>query len=179
MMNKHHRVLGLFNNRQRRGSRPVMMVAYFCTITTLLLCAAGSPVFSEIGDGGLNTTGSQTLSSTWWGDLDLDDAAARLASTLVEQGRLKGQPVLISPHDLYDAQTGLSLPLANQLRGKLITEMKEEGVRVLLPGADEERFMILQGTWQKQGKDLAIDLKVMKLGSYEHAAAASASEKVP
>ena len=39
--------------------------------------------------------------------------------------------------------------------------------------------MILQGTWQKQGEDLAIDLKVMKLGTYGPEAVASASEKVP
>ncbi len=178
MMNKHRRVSGLFDDGQCRWSMHIGILAAFCTITILVFCAAVSPVFSEIGTG-LKTPESQTVSSTWWGDLDLDDAAARLASTLVEQGRLKGQPVLISPHDLYDAQTGLSLPLANQLRGKLITEMKEEGVRVLLDGADEERFMILQGTWQKQGKYLAIDLKVMKLGSYGPEAAASASEKVP
>ena len=123
---------------------------------------------------------SQSSSPSWWGsDLDLDEAVARLTETLVEQGGLKGQPVLISPHDLYDAKTGLSLPLASQLRGKLITEMKKQGVRALLPGADEEKFMILQGTWQKQGEDLAIDLKVMKLGTYGPEAIASASEKVP
>jgi len=57
--------------------------------------------------------------------------------------------------------------------------MKKQGVRALLPGADEEEFMILQGTWQKQGEDLAIDLKVMKLGTYGPEAVASASEKVP
>lgn len=119
-------------------------------------------------------------SSSWWGgNLTLDQAAARLAETLVEQGKLKGQAVLISSHEIYDAQTGLSLPLATLIRAKLITEVKKQGARVLLPGADEERFMILQGTWQKQGKDLAIDLKVMKMGGQGPEVVASASEKVP
>lgn len=126
-----------------------------------------------------NDSGTQSSSQSWWGDLNLDEAVVRLTETLVEQGKLEGQPVLISTHDLYDAKTGLSLPLATQLRGKLITEMKKQGVRALLPGVDEEKFMILQGTWQKQGEDLAIDLKVMKLGSYGPEAVASASEKVP
>ena len=127
-----------------------------------------------------NDSGNQASSQSWWGsDLDLDEAVAKLTETLVEQGKLEAQPVLISSYDLYDAKTGLSLPLATQLRGKLITEMKKQGVRALLPGADEEKFMILQGTWQKQGEDLAIDLKVMKLGTYGPEAVASASEKVP
>ena len=112
------------------------------------------------------------------GDPGLDEVLCRLVRTLVEQGKLKDRPVLISPHDLYDAKTGLSLPLAVVMRGKLITEMKKEGVRVLLPGADEDRLMILQGAWQREGRYLAIDLKVMKVGPYGPEAVASASEKV-
>ncbi|MBC8466592.1 MAG: DUF4384 domain-containing protein [Deltaproteobacteria bacterium] len=139
------------------------------------------PSLSRAQDRGevIDDSGNQSSSQSWWGDLDLDEAVARLTETLVEQGKLKDQPVLISPHDLYDAKTGLSLPLATQLRGRLITEMKRQGVRALLPGADEDKFMILQGTWQKQGNDLGIDLKVMKLGPYGPEAVASASEKVP
>jgi hypothetical protein len=116
--------------------------------------------------------------SRFFDDPSLDETVSRLVSTLVEQGQLKGRLVLISPHDLYDAKTGLSLPLAMVLRGKLITEMKKEGVRVLLPGADEERTMILQGSWQREGEYLAIDLKVMKIGLYGPEAVASASQKV-
>ena len=151
----------------------------FLFTTALLLCP--TPSLSRAVDRGeiIEDSGNPSSSQSWWGDLDLDEAVARLTETLVEQGKLKGQPVLISPHNLYDARTGLSLPLATQLRGKLITEMKKHGVRALLPGADEEKFMILQGTWQKQGEDLGIDLKVMKLGTYGPEAVASASEKVP
>ncbi|MBC8179142.1 MAG: hypothetical protein H8E19_17195, partial [Deltaproteobacteria bacterium] len=150
-------------------------------IFTIVLLLCPTPTLSQAEDRGevIEDSSSQSSSQSWWGDLDLDEAVARLAETLVEQGKLGGRPVLISPHDLYDAKTGLSLPLATQLRGKLITEMKKRGVRALLPGADEEKFMILQGTWQKQGEDLAIDLKVMKLGAYGPEAIASASEKVP
>ena len=110
---------------------------------------------------------------------NLDDTAARLAEKLVQQGNLAGKPILISTNDLYESRSRLSLPLAILLRGKLITEMKQRGCRVLLPGADAENAMILQGTWQKQGEKLRIDLKVMKLGPSGPEAAASASESVP
>ena len=114
-----------------------------------------------------------------WGDLTLDDAVEELSSTLADQGKLRGALVLISPHDLYDAKTGLSLPFSNQLRSRLITEMRRQGVRVLLPGADDENFMVLQGTWTKQGNDLEIDLKVMHLSDIGPEAVAAASAKVP
>ena len=155
----------------------LILILYLCTIALLSGCAPSLSWAQSMGET-IDDSGSQAASQPWWGDLDLDEAVVRLTETLVEQGELKDQPVLISSHDLYDARTGLSLPLATQLRGKLITEMKRQGVRALLPGADEEKFMILQGTWQKQGEDLAIDLKVMKLGVYGPEAVASASEKV-
>jgi len=149
-------------------------------IFTMVLLLCPTPSLSRADETNITEdTTRESVSQSWWGDLNLDEAVARLSETLVEQGKLEGQPVLISSHDLYDAKTGLSLPLATQLRGKLITEMKKQGVRALLPGADEEKFMILQGTWQRQGKDLSIDLKVMKLGAYGPEVIASASEKVP
>jgi len=151
-------------------------------IFTMVLLLCPTPSLSRADETNITDedTTRESVSQSWWGsDLDLDEAVAKLTETLVEQGQLKGQPVLINSHDLYDAKTGLSLPLATQLRGKLITEMKKQGVRALLPGADDERFMILQGTWQRQGEDLSIDLKVMKLGAYGPEAVASASEKVP
>ena len=155
----------------------LILTLYLCTIA---LMPGYTPSLSRAEGMGetIDDSTSQSSSQSWWGDLDLDEAVARLTETLVEQGKLEGQPVLISSNDLYDAKTGLSLPLATQLRSKLITEMKKQGVRALLPGADDEKFMILQGTWQKQGKDLAIDIKVMKLGAYGPEAVASASEKI-
>jgi hypothetical protein len=114
-----------------------------------------------------------------WGGLTLDKAAANLARDLVRQGNLEGVLVLISPNDLTDASTGLSLPLANLLRDKMITEMKKNGARVLLPGADEDFFMLLQGTWKTQGGDLAIDLKVMRLTNDGPETIAAASSLVP
>ncbi len=114
-----------------------------------------------------------------WGEMTLDKAAANLARDLVRQGNLKDVLVLISPNDLTDAATGLSLPLATLLRDKLITEMKKNGARVLLPGADEDFFMLLQGTWKTQGDDLAIDLKVMRLTNDGPETIAAASTLVP
>jgi hypothetical protein len=146
--------------------------------TTVMPFSSFSSWADERGETEDNLIPQSSVKPLWGGDMDLDEAATKLVDCLVEQGDLKGKPVLISPHDLYDAQTGLSLPLATLLRCKLITLMKEKGVRVLLPGADEERFMILQGTWQKQGQEVGIDLKVMKLGPYGPEAIASASEKV-
>jgi len=59
----------------------------------------------------------------------------------------------------------LSLPLATLLREKMVAAMKKRGVRVLLPGVDEDRYMILQGTWQRQKDKLSLNMKVMKLGA--------------
>jgi len=163
---KNHFIMSCWGKSVKAGVPGLVqfLFLYLCAMLLLPCCA---------------TTPTNVSSTVWWSSDDLEEAVAKLAKTLVEQGKLQDQPVLISLHDLYDAQTGLSLPLANQLRGKLMTEMKARGVRVLLDGSDEDRLMILQGTWQKQGKDLAIDLKVMRLGSYGPEAVASASETVP
>lgn len=110
---------------------------------------------------------------------NFDEVVSKLAETLVAQGALEGQFVLISANDLYESTSRLSLPMALQLRGKLITEMKKRGCRVLLPGADTGNAVILQGTWFKQGQYLQIDLKVMKLGASGPEAIASASQKIP
>jgi len=102
-----------------------------------------------------------------------------MALTLVTQGNLTGQPILISPHDFYDARSGLSLPFALLLREKMIAEMKKNGVRVLLPGVDEDRFMILQGTWQKQNAVLYLNMKVMKLAGDGPEAVSAAATSLP
>ena len=170
-------IFRLFHTMQR-GNSSLALTLMFWMIAIAFFCAPplslANNTSTEKGD-----LGNAPFHGSLWGDKDLDEAVADLAGELVDQGRLKGQPVLISAHNLYDAQSGLSLPLATLLRGKLITEMKKRGVRVLLPGADEDRFMILQGTWQKQGQELGVDLKVMKLGPLGPEAVASASEKVP
>ncbi|MDZ7697893.1 MAG: hypothetical protein U5R49_13530 [Deltaproteobacteria bacterium] len=59
--------------------------------------------------------------------MNLDEAVSHICDSLVKQGQLQGKPLLISPNDLYEASTGLSMPLANLLRGKLIDKMKSRG----------------------------------------------------
>jgi len=139
-----------------------------------LFCHVPPTSFAEEEWTPLNSNTTDTSSPK-----NLDEAVQRLAEQLVQQGQLKNRPVLISAKDLYESQSRLSLPLAIQLRGKLITEMKQRGCRVLLPGADAEDALILQGTWQKHDESLLIDLKVMKLGSSGPEAVASASQSVP
>ena len=117
-----------------------------------------------------------SVAQTWSG-LDLDKAISKIANSLVKQGTLEGQPVLISPHDFYDVRSGLSLPLSTLLREKMVAAMKKCGVWVLLPGVDEDRYMILQGTWQKQKENLSLNMKVMKLGAAGPEAVAA--ESVP
>lgn len=117
-------------------------------------------------------------SQALFGARSLDGVVKKLAKDLVKQGDLKGVIVMISPHDLYEATTRLSLPFANLLREKMITEMKNAGARVLVDGADGEFFMIMQGTWMDQGDDLAINLKVMRLTKDGPEVKASASGKV-
>ncbi|MEA3348647.1 MAG: hypothetical protein U9Q39_06265, partial [Pseudomonadota bacterium] len=111
-------------------------------------------------------------------DPDLNEAVKYLCQTLADQVNLKREPVLISTNDFFDAQSGLSLPLALQLRGKFISEMKNQGARVLLPGCDEDQYLILQGTWQKEGEFLALDIKIMKLVAAGPEAVGAASSKV-
>ncbi len=132
------------------------------TIVTLLLglffgCASSLPVSKQFGNKGF------------------DNAVSDLARHMVEQGGLQDKPVLISPHDFYDLNSKLSLPLAVLLREKMITEMKKLGVRVLLPGVDEDRFMIMQGTWVKQREDIIVNIKVMELKEHGPEAVAAAS----
>jgi len=86
--------------------------------------------------------------------------------------------VLISSQDFFDAHSGLSLPLAVQLRGKFISEMKRRGARVLLPGSNEDQYLILQGSWQGEGEFLALDLKIIALGQDGPEAVAAASAKL-
>lgn len=112
-------------------------------------------------------------------NLNLDSAVSYLCETLADQVNLRREPVLISTNDFFDAQSGLSLPLATQLRGKFITAMKKQGARVLLPGCDEDRYLILQGTWQKEGEFLSLDMKIMKLVAAGPEAVAAASSKIP
>lgn len=117
-----------------------------------------------------------------WGTMDVDRAVNRLADTLVKNGdmtTLEEPAILISPNDLYDATTGLSLPFASLLREKLVTAFANRGVYVLLPGAELEKPLFLQGTWQKQGEDLSISLKIIFLGDDGPNAIAAATEKVP
>ena len=132
--------------------------------------------FQTLGSSFSDNTPTKTAETS---PKSLDEAITMLAERLVQQGNLRGRPILISTNDLYESQSRLSLPLAIRLRGKLITEMKLKGCRVLLPGADTENAMILQGTWQKEGETLRIDLKVMKLGPSGPEAVASASQSLP
>ncbi len=111
-------------------------------------------------------------------DLDLNGAVKKLCQTLADQVNLRRDPVLISTNDFFDAHNGLSLPLAIQLRGKFITEMKRRGARVLLPGCDEDQYLILQGTWQREGEFLTLDMKIMKIVSAGPEAVAAASSKI-
>ena len=109
----------------------------------------------------------------------LDVAVSTLCEKLVDQaGLVRGKPVLISTNDFFDAHSGLSLPLAVQLRGKFITNMKKQGARVLLPGSDEDKYLILQGTWQREGKFLGLDIKIMGLNSDGPEVVAAASSKI-
>ena len=122
--------------------------------------------------------------AAFWGDEtprkeNLDAVVARLCDSLCDQVNLRREPVLISTSDLYDAASGLSLPLALQLRGKFISAMKQRGARVLLPGCDEDRYLILQGTWQREGEKIAFDVKIMRLGGDGPEAVAAASESLP
>jgi hypothetical protein len=124
---------------------------------------------------------AQSLSAAW-GTMDVDRAVKRLADTLVKNGdmtTLEEPAIFISPNDLYDATTGLSLPFASLLREKLVTAFTNRGIYVLLPGAELGKPLFLQGTWQKQGEDLSISLKVIFLGDDGPNAIAAATEKVP
>ena len=120
-----------------------------------------------------------SAAQSFGGGMTLDKAVSKLADKLTKMGTLTGEPVFISPLDFYDAQSELSLPLAKLLREKMIAEMREAGVRVLLPGADEDRYMILQGTWQRQKDRLYLNMKIMKLGPDGPEVISAASVNLP
>ncbi|MEA1921871.1 MAG: DUF4384 domain-containing protein [Pseudomonadota bacterium] len=145
---------------QRLSTIPILII--------LILALLSAPVIAEAG--------------FWDNDdpktLTLDDAVGTLCESLADQVNLRREPVLISTNDFFAAHSGLSLPLAVQLRGKFITEMKKQGARVLLPGCNEDQYLILQGTWQKEGEFLALDIKIMKLVAAGPEAVAAASSKV-
>ena len=166
----------VFQNGLLRTALSLMVLVVFVVFPVAPVTALAEEDFQAL-DSGYNGNSSKKADETSLGSLD--EAVSRLAEELVRQGNLQGRAILISANDLYESQSHLSLPLAIQLRGKLITEMKQKGCRVLLPGADTEKAMILQGTWQKSGDALRIDLKVMKLGPSGPEAAASASQSVP
>ena len=156
-------------------------LALFALLIVNLLCLSPCAALSEEDFQTLDSSFSDNTSTKTaeTSPKSLDEAITMLSERLVQQGNLRGRPILISANDLYESQSRLSLPLAIRLRGELITEMKQKGCRVLLPGADTENAMILQGTWQKEGETLRIDLKVMKLGSSGPEAVASASQSLP
>ncbi|MBN2706350.1 MAG: DUF4384 domain-containing protein [Deltaproteobacteria bacterium] len=118
----------------------------------------------------------------FWGtpaeEVTLDELVAELSQTLVKQVDLTTRPVLVGSSDFFDAHSGLSLPLAVQLRGRFISELKKRGARILLPGSDEDQYLILQGSWQREGEFLALDMKVMAQGGDGPEAVAAASGKL-
>jgi len=120
-----------------------------------------------------------SAAQSWGGKMTLNKAISKIAKTLVTKGKLKGQPVLNSPHDFFDRRSGLSLPLATLLREKMVTEMGHLGVRVILPGGDEDSLMILQGTWQRQKDMLALNMKVMKMTPLGPEAISAESTTIP
>lgn len=157
-------------------------LALFCCLTTACLSVCSVVSFAENGvmkDTASYATEEQSFKFRSLGRMELDEAISQICEELVQQANIIGKPLLINPNDLYEAKTGLSLPLAILLRGKLIEEMKSQGVRVLLPGVDETRHMILQGSWQKEGEDLGLNLKVLKLFPHGPEAMAAASAQVP
>ncbi len=160
---------------QPRTTRHLLVPVAVLLFFLFPLATFGEETLEALSGGSRDTKSSSSHTSA----KNLDEAISNLAEELVEQGSLRGRPILISAKDLYESRSRLSLPLAIQLRGKLITEMKRRGCRILLPGADTENAMILQGTWQKHGDALRIDLKVMKMGQSGPEAAASASRSVP
>ena len=113
--------------------------------------------------GMIGCRATPSVARAWGEGMTMDQAVSKIAKSLVEQGALQGQPVLISTHDFYDRTSGLGLPLASLLREKMVTAMRRQGARVMLPGGDEDRLLILQGTWQRQKDALSLDMKVMKL----------------
>ena len=67
----------------------LILILYLCTIA-LMPGYSSSLSWAEGMGETIEDAGSQSSSQSWWGDLDLDEAVARLTETLVEQGKLEG-----------------------------------------------------------------------------------------
>ena len=96
---------------------------------------------------------------------DLDAAVSGIAKGLVEQGGLEGKMVLVSPHDFSEMITKRSLPLSVLLREKFVSALATRGVRVVLPGVDEDEVMVLHGLWsvERDSGSIHLEMKVTEL----------------
>ena len=112
---------------------------------------------------------------------DLDAAVSGITRGLVEHGGLEGRKVLVSPHDFSEMITGRSLPLSVLLREKFVPALASRGVRVVLPGVDEDEVMVLQGQWsvERDSGSIHFLMKVTELAADGPQVVAAAKGDVP
>lgn len=115
----------------------------------------------------------------WWGQqTTLDEALPEACAQLAGHSALAGKPVLISPVDFYQTGSGMYLPLSAVLREKMITYAIQAGLRVVLPGANEDEVAILQGQWQIGADELSLTFKVNEFGPQGPQVLATAATRV-
>lgn len=86
---------------------------------------------------------------------NLSTAVPGLTEALVLKGgeRIRGQTLLVDPHDFIEQQTHRRLPLSEFLRDRFAEALHGRGVVPILPGGaeDENTVMVLQVSWRVLG----------------------------
>ena len=83
-----------------------------------------------------------------------DRAVERLSDELVRRADISGRQVIVSPHSFYDAENGMSLPLALNLKAALVRGLTKNNVTVLSPGPDQLEYSRIRGSWIKEKSEL-------------------------
>ena len=89
----------------------------------------------------------------------LDVAVHAVIKKLVEDMKEKGHPVrkvFVGADDFFEEETGLRLPLADELRRKCRTALTQNGVGV--PVSESEAAWVLHGRWRRHEESLQLTL---------------------
>jgi hypothetical protein len=97
----------------------------------------------------------------------------------VRRADISGRQVIVSPHSFYDAENGMSLPLALNLKAALVRGLTKNNVTVLSPGPDQLEYSRIRGSWIKEKSELFIHLEVIKFGEGGAEVTAAVSSRVP
>ena len=102
-----------------------------------------------------------------------------LTAKVVNKANLKGQSVIASPNDMYDAGIGKNLPFSEFLRDKVSTALKMHGVGIRSAASTEDRQWSIHLQWKIKGDDLYLTYIARLRNRLGPGKAISRSQKIP